>query len=309
MAKKGSASPGAGANASGVWALAHRQHGVVTRSQLLDLGFTNAAIYHRLRSGRLHRIHRGVFALGRPLLDKHGRWIAAVLAHGQGAVLSHRSAAELWELSSSRRAPIEVSIPADLRRRVRGITTYRRRTLGEADRTIRHGIPTTRPARTLADLTTCLTDAQLEAAINEADKRSLIDPESLRAAADEMNWQPGTSSLKRLLDRRTFALTDSDLERRFLALVRGSGLITPETGIELNGFRVDFYWPDLGLVVETDGLRYHRTPAQQARDRLRDQRHTAAGLTTLRFTHAQVRFEPAYVRRTLTEVARRLRQD
>ena len=99
-----------------------------------------------------------------------------------------------------------------------------------------------------------------------------------------------------MLDRRTFRLTDSELERRFLPLARAAGLPVPLTRQRVNGFEVDFFWPDLGLVVETDGLRYHRTPAQQARDRLRDQAHTAAGLTPLRFTHAQVRFEPGHVR-------------
>jgi very-short-patch-repair endonuclease len=114
-------------------------------------------------------------------------------------------------------------------------------------------------------------------------------------------WRP----CRELLDRRTFRLTDSELERRLLPIVRRVGLPPPETGAEVNGFRVDFYWPDLGLVVETDGLRYHRTPAQQARDRLRDQMHLAAGTTPLRFTHAQVRFEPEHVEGTLTSVTHR----
>jgi very-short-patch-repair endonuclease len=121
-----------------------------------------------------------------------------------------------------------------------------------------------------------------------------------------MPRRPGIAILREALDRRTFALTDSALERRFLPLARDAGLAQPQTGVRVNGFKVDFYWPDLGLVVETDGLRYHRTPAQQAADRRRDQVHTAAGLTTLRFTHAQVRYEPGFVRSTLAAIARRL---
>jgi very-short-patch-repair endonuclease len=112
--------------------------------------------------------------------------------------------------------------------------------------------------------------------------------------------------LRTVLDQRTFVLTDSELERLFLPIARGAGLPRPVTGRHLNGFEVDFFWPDLGLVVETDGLRYHRTPAQQSRDRRRDQAHAAAGLTPLRFTHAQVRYEPGYVREVLTSVARHL---
>jgi len=142
--------------------------------------------------------------------------------------------------------------------------------------------------------------------VNEADKRDLIDPERLRRTLELLAGCHGAARLGALLDRRTFTLTDSHLERRFLPLVRAVGLPRPETGVWLNGYKVDFFWRDLGLVVETDGLRYHRTPAQQARDRLRDQTHAAAGLTPLRFTRAQVRFDPRHVRATLAAVAHRL---
>ena len=111
-------------------------------------------------------------------------------------------------------------------------------------------------------------------------------------------------SFGELLDRNTFLLTDSELERRFIPIARRAGLREPFTGAIVSGFKVDFYWPDLGLVVETDGLRYHRTPAAQARDRLRDQAHAAAGITPLRFTHAQVRYEPGRVEEILRAVAR-----
>jgi very-short-patch-repair endonuclease len=112
--------------------------------------------------------------------------------------------------------------------------------------------------------------------------------------------------LRRTLDRHTFRPTDSWLERRFLPIARRAGLSVPETRRYKNEARVDFYWPDLGLIVETDGLRYHRTPAQQAKDRLRDQRHAAAGLFPLRFTYEQIRSEPAHVEQTLRAVAARL---
>jgi very-short-patch-repair endonuclease len=160
---------------------------------------------------------------------------------------------------------------------------------------------------TLIDLATRLRPDHLEAAINEADKRDLLDPDGLRAALDNVTRRPGIAALRGILDRRTFTLTDSELERRFLPLARRAGLPRPETGVSLNGFKVDFYWPDLGLVVETDGLRYHRTPAEQARDRRRDQAHTAAGLRPLRFTHAQVVFEGGHVESTLSAVAQRVR--
>ena len=156
--------------------------------------------------------------------------------------------------------------------------------------------------RTLAELGTILSPRQLEAAVNEADKFDLVDPEGLRMALDGMRG-PGVPALRKVLDRLTFVLTDSELERHFLPIARRVGLPLPETGRWLNGFEVDFFWPDLGLVVETDGLRYHRKPAEQARDRLRDQAHMAVGLTPLRFTHTQIRFEPDHVSKTLARVA------
>ncbi len=121
-----------------------------------------------------------------------------------------------------------------------------------------------------------------------------------------MRGRPGAGRLLRLLDRQTFRLTDSELERMFLRLISDARLPMPQTQVVVRCFRVDFHWPDLGLIVETDGLRYHRTPAQQARDRRRDQLHVAAGLTTLRFTHAQVRHEPDEVIDVIRRVIGRL---
>jgi uncharacterized protein DUF559 len=244
--------------------------------------------------------------MGRPDLTIYGRWMAAVLSCGPEATLSHESAAALWEIRPMRNGKIHLSLPSASISRRANIVLHRR-LLAESDVAQRKGIPVTTPICTLIDLATRLDREQLEAAINEADKRELTDPEALRAALGEVSRRPGVGVLRRLLDRRTFTLTDSELERRFLPLAGKAGLPPPQTGHRVNGFKVDFYWPDLGLVVETDGLRYHRTPAQQARDRLRDQAHAAAGLTPLRFTRAQVRFEPSYVQATLAAVAHRLR--
>jgi very-short-patch-repair endonuclease/predicted transcriptional regulator of viral defense system len=284
------------------WALAHGQHGVIARSQLLELGFSRSAIQHRIATGRLHPLSRGVYAVGRPAVTRRGRWMAAVLSSGPDAVLSHANAAALWGIRPEDGKRIEVSVPDRNDRRRPGVVVHRPTRLPPRDRTVKDGIPVTTPIRTLVDLATRMQVSQLEAAINEANKRDLIDPETLRAAMDAMAGVRGASRLRSLLDRRTFALTDSELERLFLPLARQAGLPAPLTQQRVNGFRVDFYWPELGLVVETDGLRYHRTPAQQARDRLRDHAHLAAGLTPVRFTHAQVRFERAYVGTTLRAV-------
>lgn len=289
-----------------VWDLAARQHGVVAHLQLSEMGLSRRAIEHRLAIGRLHRIRRGVYAVGRPQLSARGRWMAAVLSCGLDAVLSYGSAAALWGIGVER-GRIEITVGISSRRRQPGVVAHRR-ILGAADRTTRDGIPVTCPVRTLVDLASQLDRASLERAINEADRLDLANPEALRAALDAYRKQPGIARLREVLDRRTFRLTDSELERRFLPLVADAGMPTPMTRRHVNGFRVDFFWPELRLIVETDGLRYHRTPAQQARDRLRDQAHLAAGFTPLRFTHAQVCFEAPYVRSTLIAVARRLRK-
>jgi very-short-patch-repair endonuclease len=278
---------------------------VIARRQLLALGLSSDAIRHRIATGRLYPLWRGVYAVGRPDVSQQGRWMAAVLSCGPAALLSHRSAAFLWGLLTSPTG-IEIVVPYGVVRRRPGIRVHRRVGLDAADRRFVNGIPVTDPITTLVDFASCATRELLERAINEADRLDLIDPDNLRAALESLSRRPGLARLRSLLNAQTFSLTDSELERRFLALVRAAGLPVPKTQVWLNGFRVDFYWPRFGLVVETDGLRYHRTPAQQKKDRFRDQAHAVAGLTTLRFTAAQVRFEADQVKATLAAVAARL---
>jgi very-short-patch-repair endonuclease len=291
-------------NGGEAWTLAGRQHGVVTRGQLEALGYSVKAIRHRVARGRLHPVHAGVYAVGRPELTLDGRFIAAVLACGPTAALSHESAAQLWGIRPVRPGTIEVSITGTAQRRRPGIVLHRRRAL---EATTRRGIPVTTPVCTLIDLATRLQPRGLDRAVNEADRLDLTTVEDLQAALETGDHRPGSASLKRLLDPRTFRYTRSDLERDFIPIALAAGLSIPLTCQIVNGFEVDFFWPALGLVVETDGWRHHRTPIQQAKDRMRDQAHTAAGLTPLRFTHGQIRYEPAYVRKTLKRVARRLR--
>ncbi len=288
------------------WSLVRRQHGVITRDQLLVFGFSAKEIKTRIANGRLHPLWRGVYAVGRPAVSRMGSWLAAAFACGPQAVLSHGSAAALWSMGEHEPSSPEVSVPGHLQRRRPGIRVHRRTHLDEADITRHKGIPVTSPIRTLIDLAPRLNRAPLERAINEAANLALVSPDALRAALHERAGQRGVPRLRHILDRRTFRLTDSKLEQLFLPLAERAGLCVPETRVWLNGFRVDFYFAELGLVVEADSLRYHRTPAQQARDRLRDQAHTAAGLTPLRFTHEQIRYEPDYVVGVLKRVAAQL---
>jgi very-short-patch-repair endonuclease len=234
--------------------------------------------------------------------------MAAVLSCGRRAALSYGSAAALWGIDRERRGGIEVSVPVCLTPRDQGPFVYRRPNLRESEVVVRDGIPVTSVVRTFIDIAARLERAELEGAVNEADRLDLIDPLALAEALADHPGKHGVGRLRNMLDERTFQLTDSELERRFLRLVGEAGLPMPLTQQRLNGFKVDFLWRDLRLVVETDGLRYHRTPAQQARDTQRDQAHLAAGFTPLRFTHMQVRYQVGYVRLTLLAVVNRLRR-
>jgi very-short-patch-repair endonuclease len=290
--------------------MARRQHGVVARRDLEGLGFTKEAIRHRLDTGRLHLISPGIYAVGRPDLTPHGRWMAAVLACGGdapggalGAALSHRSAAELWGIGHEERGRIDVTIRRRSRLERKGLKVHCRPSLDARCFVKRHAIPVTDPVQTLIDLATELKPLRVERAVNEADKRDLVDPETLRHALDAHTGEPGVKKLATLLDRHTFRLSDSDLEVFFRPLALAAGFPVPLTKYWVLGYETDFYFPDQGLVVETDGLRYHRTPAQQARMAKRDQVHTSSGLRVLRFTHWQI----AYAADEVTDVLRRVR--
>jgi very-short-patch-repair endonuclease len=288
-----------------LWALVRRQHGVIGYAQLRAHGLTPSAIRHRRRIGRLHEIHKGVYAVGRPELTQHGRWMAAVLAAGAGAALSHRDAGALYDLLPRRRGPIHLSVPGDASRRRKGIAFHQRFGAAKDATTTHDAIPVTTIVQTLVDLAATEPVNRLTRAVNQADKHDLIDPDTLRAALDPYRGHPGVRPLRALLDEASFVLTDSELEDRFLPIARAAGLPRPRKE-RVNEHRVDFHWPALELVVECDGLRYHRTQQQQAADAARDQDHAAAGTTPLRFTHGQVRHEPQRVQKVLEKVARRL---
>jgi hypothetical protein len=289
------------------WELAGRQHGVVARRQLLALGFNAREVEHRLARGRLRLVMRGVYTVGWPRLTSEQRWMASVLACGNGAALSHRSAAALWGIGAEERRVVDISVTRRCELRRPGLRVRGRPTLAGEEIVSRDGIPVTSPVQTLVDIATDLAPLAVERAVNEADKHDLIDPETLRGALDDHAGEPGVPLLRRLLDKRTFRLSDSDLEVFFPPIAAVVGLPPPLSKQLVNGFEVDFFWPDLGLVVETDGLRYHRTPATQARDARRDRAHVLAGMTPLRFTHYEVKYEAARVRAELASAARMLR--
>lgn len=289
------------------WALVHKQFGVVSRQQLLELGWSGEAIRHRIETGKLHMIYPGVYAVGRPEISIQGRWMAAVLAGGSGARLAGQSMAEHLEFRPLLNGPIEIVVPTRSWRRTAGLRILRS-DVPSSHLLDHEGIPGVSVVLSLVQIARRLTLGELERAINQADSKDLVTPDALRDSLDDLSPMHGVRQVRQALDRRTFAMSRSELERRFRPIVKRADLPPPETCVMHNGWEVDFLWRDLGLVVETDSLRYHRTPAQQTRDRRRDQAHLRAGDTPVRFTHSQVRYEPSYVESTLREVAGRIRR-
>jgi very-short-patch-repair endonuclease len=255
-----------GAPDARIAAVATRQHGAVSIHQLRESGLSDTAVRERLRAGRLHRLHRGVYAVGHIAPSDKRRWMAAALALGEGAILSHRSAASLWGLLPSRDGPVDVSLPSRHgRRRRQGIRIHRPTSLEHAEITRRHGIPVTSPARTLADLRSVVSGRELRRAIRQADFLGL--PTGPEIVPDK---------------------TRSELERRFLWLCRRHRLPTPKVNMRIEALTVDFCWVEAKLVVETDGYRSHSGRAAFEDDRSRDLTLRALGFEVMRLSYRQV---------------------
>ncbi len=263
--------------------IAARQHGVVTRAQLVAVGVLPSGISDRVSAGRLHRIHRGVYAVGHPRLSNEGMWMAAVLACGGDAVLSHRSAAALWRIlpangrpaagTESSVAPVDVTVPGDGGRAQRtGLCLHRSPSLSPAECTIRAGVPVTTPGRTLEDLRRVLPGRTFASALREAEYLGL--PVGDRLLTDH---------------------TRSELETRFLALLRRHRLPQPEVNVRVGTFVVDFLWRAEHLVVELDGWQAHGTRTAFEADRARDTQLRVAGFEVLRFTSRQATDQPKQV--------------
>lgn len=259
--------------------LATGQHGVVSIAQLRTLGMTDQAIWRRGTAGRLHRVHRGVYAVGHRHLTIKGRWLAVVLACGEGAVLSSRSAAALWGMRPQSSGRIDVSITnRSGRRSPEGVLLHRPRALTRDDITTEDGIPVTTPARTIADLRRVVPEDQLPAAIRRA--------EILRL---DIGPQPGFTP-----DRAR-----SEVERDFLRLCRKYDLPKPEVNVWLDPYEVDFLWRQQRLIVEIDTWRYHGTATAFESDRKRDTELRLLGFRVERITDRRLVREPQQIATTL----------
>ena len=292
-------------------ALAVAQHGVISLPQLLDLGLTATAVHKRVATGRLHRIHHGVYSLvPRELLTREGLYMAAVLACGDGAVLSHRSAARLHELRNYGYTRIEVTVPKRSARTHSGVAVHRSTTLTEADITVVENIPVTTVARTLFDLAEVVAQRQLERAFDQAEIAEALD---LHAINDQLARNPTRKAAKKV--RRVLAEhyigqtpTWSENEELLLSITRPLGIPDPDTNefIVLDGggpaIRVDFVWRKQRIIVEADSRKWHLSRQRFEIDRERDQRLTAAGWTVIRTTWRQMKYRPHQLRPILIKL-------
>jgi Transcriptional regulator, AbiEi antitoxin len=275
-------------------AIARRQYGVISRWQLIAIGVGPEGIARRIRSGRLHRLHRGVYAVGHESLRGEAYWIAAVLAAGPGAVLSHASAAALWGLRPSASALVDVTVPTRSgRTRRQKIRIHRSGHLPPDEVTRRLGIPVTTVARTLLDLADAVSTQQTKRALDEAEHLGLLYLTSLRAVVHANPGRRGATVLT-LAGARP-ERTRSPLEDRFLELIERNGLPRPLANEFVAGREADFVWPTQKLIVETDGGGAHLTRAAFEADRLRDRANLRAGYSTIRLTDRALDDELAVV--------------
>ncbi len=288
--------------------LAGCQRGIITRQQLKALGVTRSAIDGAVHRGRLRAMHRGVYALAHMALPPHADLLAAVLAVGEGAYVSHHSAGPLWGMTPERTGPIQVTLVGrDAGRRRRGIEVHQTRMLDPQDVTVYRKVPATRPARVLLDISPTLTDRQLERMFDAGLKARWFTRSAVARVAARNPRRPGASRLARLAEAegRFSTVTRSPPEEVLLRLIRAGGLPEPEVNAQLGPYVVDFLWRAEGVVVEIDGYAFHSTHRSFEADHARDLELEAHGITVVRYTADQIARRPEWV---LVHLTRRLDQ-
>jgi very-short-patch-repair endonuclease len=264
-----------------------RQHGLVTRSQLLRAGVPDHMIDRSIRSGRLRTVFRGVYRMV-PVLSDYAVGLAAVLACGSDSRLSHRSAGDLWDLLARQATEQvrEVTVHRCRRLSIDGIRLHRVKDFDPNESTVRHGIPVTTPARTLLDMGGCAAGPrELEQALARAERDGLVTRESLRTMVDRHPRHRGARHLRHLLwDDEPAAFTRSAAEEALLSLIRLADLPAPKVNTRLQRYEVDFLWPAQRVIVEVDGLAFHSSARALVADRRRDADLVAAGYRVVRFT-------------------------
>jgi very-short-patch-repair endonuclease len=259
-----------------IGALADAQHGVVSRTQLLAAGVSRRQIERRLERGALRPVYRGVYAVGHAVLSREGPWMAAVLYGGEGAVLSHWSAATLWRMRSGTGPRTHVSTPR--KRRSGRAITFHHAHLPPDEITEEQGIPVTTPARTLLDLAPLLPSPVLARMVEAAPNRGA----HLAKLLDRYPRRRGAASLAAALGPAP--VTRSDLEATMLAAMERTGLPRPRVNVVIEGHEVDFVWTEHRVIAELDTYVTHGSRAAFERDRERDRKLAIAGWTVVRIT-------------------------
>lgn len=287
---------GTGAGEGAVAWVAERQLALVTTHQLHIAGVGRGALRRRLENEVLHRMYRGVYLVGHPIPLPGARELGAVLACGERAFISHRSAAALWGLANAPLDFVEITVVARGCRSRDGVHVHRVERLAATDRRHKAGIPVTSPARTVVDYAATANATELEYAIAEAFAHNLTDERQILAATERVPNHAGVVRVRAILSQPGGAnRTRSGGERAMLHLLREAGLPAPRTNVVIAGFTADFVWPDARLIVELDGYPFHGHRAAFERDHRRDIVHRNAGYDVLRFTGRQLEEQPLLV--------------
>jgi predicted transcriptional regulator of viral defense system len=289
--------------------LAERQHGVVSIRQLSGpLGYSRRSVSRATAAGWLHRLYRGVYAVGHARIPREGRCLAAVLACGPGALLSHQSAAWLWGITTRGPFPLHVTTPVPRKSRP-PIVVHHARSLAPEDRGLRENIPVTAFPRTLLDVAATDRFDRLERMLERAEELERFDLRAVESLLARAAGHPGAGCLRRAVALyRTPAFTRSGLERRFLALMKEAGLPQPSTGFNERGYELDVYWPELRFAVELEVFETHGTHGAFERDRLRREDLKLAGIEMTHVTGRRLEREPQRVAQRITRLLEQRRR-
>ncbi len=276
--------------------IAQLQRGRVSRAQLLAAGVSSSAVSRLVVAGGLFPDHRGVYAVGHPASVRLGAEAAAVLAAGDGAVLSHLSAAALWGIADADTALIHVTLANRKGPRLRGVCIHRSCTIAARDIRVREGLPVTSPARALLEIAPSTTERALELAFDRGIVNRIVQLSDVAELLHRASGHSGCARLAAVLRTHSSpSLTRSEAEERLLALIRKAQLPSPAVNSRLLGYEVDFYWRAQRFVLEVDGFRFHSTRRAFEHDRRKDAALRAAGVTTMRVTWRQIEAEPIAV--------------
>jgi predicted transcriptional regulator of viral defense system len=280
----------------------------VSRRQLVALGLSDRTIGRRVVEGRLHRLYLGVYAVGHPRLTREGRWMAAVVACGQSAVLSHLDAAVLWGFYD--RLGTLVHVTVKWHRSVEGLAIHRTRRLDPNESTVKNGIPVTTVERTFVDLTECLSEDRQLRALREAEYQRLLDLDALNAAVERAHGRRRLKLLKDAIAKhRPGQIIRGELEHRFAELLSGTSIRQPDTNVPIEArgrtYVLDCYWPEYRLAVELDGRDGHAREMAFESDRRKDAALNAIGMRLLRFTWQRVAYDGAELLADLTAAMKR----